>query len=103
MNIEPFNALGASPRDYAEYNGLMNEIRRERYPEDPPLTVENETRMLQSRPDFLDAQQWSVWQDGHMIGVGTIQVTRENITRTLTEIRGLDMWGAAPAFTKGAG
>jgi branched-chain amino acid transport system substrate-binding protein len=33
---------------------------------------------------------------------GPDKVTRENITRTLTEIRGLDMWGAAPAFTYGA-
>jgi ABC-type branched-subunit amino acid transport system substrate-binding protein len=33
---------------------------------------------------------------------GPDKVTRENITHTLTEIRGLDMWGAAPAFTYGA-
>lgn len=33
---------------------------------------------------------------------GPDRVTRENITRTLTEIRGLDMWGAAPAFSYGA-
>jgi ABC-type branched-subunit amino acid transport system substrate-binding protein len=33
---------------------------------------------------------------------GPDKVTRENITRTLTEIRGLDMWGAAPTFSYGA-
>jgi ABC-type branched-subunit amino acid transport system substrate-binding protein len=32
---------------------------------------------------------------------GPDKVTRENITHTLTEIRGLDMWGAAPVFTYG--
>lgn len=32
---------------------------------------------------------------------GPDKVNRENITRTLMEIRGLDMWGAAPAFTYG--
>jgi hypothetical protein len=32
---------------------------------------------------------------------GPDKVTRENITRTLTEVRALDMWGAAPAFTYG--
>ena len=32
---------------------------------------------------------------------GPDKVNRENIMRTLTEIRGLDMWGAAPAFTYG--
>jgi GNAT superfamily N-acetyltransferase len=83
MNIESFNALAASPREYAEYNALMNEIRRERFPEDPPLTVEDETRMLQSRPAFLDAQQWSVWEDEHMIGAGTAQVARENFNQHL--------------------
>ncbi|MDP3910952.1 MAG: ABC transporter substrate-binding protein [Gemmatimonadales bacterium] len=32
---------------------------------------------------------------------GPDKVTRENITRTLTEIRNLDMWGAAPPFSYG--
>ncbi len=83
MQIEPFTALAASPREYAAYNALMNSIRAERLPDDPPLTVDGETRLLQSRPAFVDARHWGAWDGGQMVAAGAALIAREAFNQHL--------------------
>lgn len=65
FSIEPFDTKGASQAEYAALNRHINHIRRERLPDDPPITLEERIQELQNIPPFADLKIWCAWDGGH--------------------------------------
>lgn len=61
MRLEPFSPKDATPREYEALNALMNRIRGERLPDDPPIPLDEDIRRWQHIPTFIDVFAWIVW------------------------------------------
>ncbi|MBI5876163.1 MAG: GNAT family N-acetyltransferase [Chloroflexi bacterium] len=81
MLIEPFDPRRADERTVAAYNALMNVIRDERFPNDPPFSAADERRQMESHLAFIDVWQWGAWAGERMIGAGTALVMRDDSNR----------------------
>lgn len=78
IQILPFDRLAASPPEYAAVNQLLNRIRLERLPDDPPIPLDQLINNLQSIPDFVDIKLWAAWlpDQREAVAFGNVAVMR---------------------------
>ena len=60
-SIHPFDPQSVSDAEWGALNALENAIRAERWPEDPPRTVEETRREIESLPGFIEVHAWAAW------------------------------------------
>ncbi len=80
MRIEQIDIRQATDAQIAALNALMNENRLERLPDDPPVTLDEDTRRYRNIPPVITVAQWLAWDDGALVGEGHTEVleTAEN-------------------------
>jgi GNAT superfamily N-acetyltransferase len=80
--IEPFNLAAASADEYRALSDLHNLIQAERFPNDPPVSVDERIRGWQSIPSFVAVRFWVLWDAAHTrivgAGRGDILLTGDN-------------------------
>jgi mycothiol synthase len=62
-DIFPMSITSASEKDYLALNSIINEVRKERQPDDPPIPVEETTSQMKNLPSFVDMRMWCVWNE----------------------------------------
>jgi GNAT superfamily N-acetyltransferase len=81
FEVSPFPKDSAKT-EYEALNNLLNSLRKERLPDDPPLPVEETISNLQTIPPFVDLQIWVVRLPGQndiiAMGDSVIMQTPEN-------------------------
>ena len=72
--ISQMNITEATISEYAALNKIINIVRKERQPDDPPLPLDETTNQMKNLPSFVDLKMWSVWNDDHseMIAMGNV-------------------------------
>ncbi|MCU0484830.1 MAG: GNAT family N-acetyltransferase [Anaerolineales bacterium] len=68
----------SSQVDYTALNQHINRIRRERYPDDPPIPVDETVQNLQSIPPFADLKLWAAWNadQNEIVALGHVVILR---------------------------
>jgi GNAT superfamily N-acetyltransferase len=61
--VEPLDLRAAGDRDYAALSALVNRIRAERLPDDPPIPLDEHIQEWQNIPPFVDMFNWVIWND----------------------------------------
>ncbi len=78
IQILPFDRKAASPSEYTAVNQLLNRIRLERLPDDPPIPLEQFINNMQSIPDFVDLRMWAAWlpEQSQAVALANVAVMR---------------------------
>ena len=92
MRIEPFDPKNASDLHYAALSTFRNRMRAERFPGDPPISLDERVRRWQSIPVFVGVQVWNVWrEDGsEIIAAGEVEFLHAAENRHLMDF-GIDV------------
>ncbi len=61
--IHPLIVKAASATEYFALNKIINTIRKERQPDDPPIPLEETTNQMKNLPTFVDLQMWCAWNE----------------------------------------
>jgi len=77
FQVRPFDK-NASQVEYAALNQHTNRIRSERYPDDPPIPVDETVQNLQSIPPFADLKLWAAWNadQNEIVALGDVVILR---------------------------
>jgi GNAT superfamily N-acetyltransferase len=67
LEIKPFNLRHASEAEYAALNVFQNQLRLERLPDDPPLSLQQDIAAAQNIPSFVDVVAWAVWEGERIV------------------------------------
>lgn len=72
--IEQMNFKEATDSEFAALNKIINIVRFERQPDDPPIPLNETTNQIKNLPSFVDLKMWSVWNEDHseMIAMGNV-------------------------------
>ncbi len=72
--IEQLNFKEATDSEFAALNKIINIVRFERQPDDPPIPLNETTNQIKNLPSFVDLKMWSVWNEDHseMIAMGNV-------------------------------
>ncbi len=72
--INLLNLKSASDEEYYALNKIINTVRYERLPDDPPLPLDETTNQMKNLPSFVDLKMWCVWNEDHseMIAMGNV-------------------------------
>ncbi|MBW6473281.1 MAG: GNAT family N-acetyltransferase [Anaerolineaceae bacterium] len=86
-NIQVINLKNASDEEYIALNKIINIIRKERQPDDPPIPLEETTNQLKNLPSFVDLKMWCVWNEDHseMIAQGNVGLMRTEENKHLAQ------------------
>lgn len=68
MRIEQIDIRQATDAQLAALNALTNETRLERFPDDPPISLEEDTRRWRNIPPVINVAEWLAWDDGALVG-----------------------------------
>jgi mycothiol synthase len=87
FQIQPFKARGATLKDYAALNRIINRIRLERLPNDPPMPMQELVQQMRNLPDFVDLQMWCIWDESHteIIAHGNVGLMQMKENRHLAQ------------------
>ncbi len=68
----------ASQAEYIALNRHTNRVRLERFPNDPPIPIEETIRNLQSIPPFADLRLWATWNadQDEIVALGNVIILR---------------------------
>jgi mycothiol synthase len=64
-SVRPFHPKDASDEEYLRLNELMDELRVEILPDDPPVKHEQRIRAWKNPPDFVDHSMQIAWNPEH--------------------------------------
>ena len=68
LQIKPFDFKNASDHEYAAMLTLVNRLRAEQLPDDPPIPLDEMVRGWRSLPSFETHYGWGVWRaDGSQV------------------------------------
>lgn len=62
-HLKTFDVRNASPATYAVYHAYASQMRQERLPDDPPLSLEAFVQTWRNVPDFVEVSTWTVWNE----------------------------------------
>lgn len=84
-SIHPFDPQSVTDAEWTALNALENAIRAERWPEDPPRTVEETRREIESLPDYIEVHAWAAWDPWPetMAALGYLMLMRNEANRHL--------------------
>ena len=63
VQVEPLALRTAGDREYAALSALVNRIRAERLPDDPPIPLDEHIQEWRNIPPFVDVFNWVMWND----------------------------------------
>jgi GNAT superfamily N-acetyltransferase len=70
MRLQSFTWRNASEAEYVAFNLFRNEMRREWYPDDPPIPLNEERSNMQHRPAVEMIEAWMLWHSSAIVGMG---------------------------------
>ncbi len=81
------NLKSASDEEYYALNKIINTVRYERQPDDPPIPLEETTNQLKNLPSFVDLKMWCVWNEdlSEMIAQGNVGLMRTEENKHLAQ------------------
>lgn len=87
INVNELSVKQASSKEYAAFNKIMNVVRKERQPDDPPIPLEETTNQMKNLPSFVDLKIWYVWNDNQteMVAQGNIGLMYTDNNRHLSQ------------------
>ncbi len=85
FDIRVLDRQNATEGEFASINRYANQIRAEAWPDDPPRTLEETIRELQSIPPFVDVSIWAVWDKDEIIASGNVAVLRTEENKHLAQ------------------
>lgn len=87
FQIQMIKARGASLDEYAALNRIINRIRLERLPDDPPMPMQELVQQMRNLPDFVDLKMWCVWDESHteIIAHGNVGLMQMKENRHLAQ------------------
>lgn len=86
IRIAPFNCSGATQGEYAALNLFSNQSRAERWPDDPPVPLDEDIRRLQHLPSMMAYWVWCAWRDSaNVIACGTVTLYRTDHNRHVVD------------------
>jgi GNAT superfamily N-acetyltransferase len=77
----------ASDKEYLALNKIINAVRYERQPDDPPIPLEETTNQLKNLPSFVNLKMWCIWNKDHseMIAQGNVGLMRTEENKHLAQ------------------
>ena len=77
VQIRPFDK-NASQVEYTALNRHTNRVRLERFPDDPPIPLDETIQNLQSIPSFADLNLWAAWSadQNEILALGDVVIMR---------------------------
>lgn len=87
IDVNELNVKKASSKEYAAFNKIINVVRKERHPDDPPIPLEETTIQMKNLPSFVDLKIWYVWNDDQteMVAQGNIGLMYTDDNRHLSQ------------------
>ena len=85
LRIEQFDWRHASTQAYAALNRFNNQTRAEVYPEDTPISLEEEMASWRNRPPTWVSELWVAWHGGEIVGTGRVFFRRAEDNRHVAE------------------
>lgn len=87
IDINELNVKNASSKEYAAFNKIINVVRKERQPDDPPIPLEETTNQMKNLPSFVELKTWYVWNEDQteMIAQGNIGLMYTDDNRHLSQ------------------
>jgi len=87
IDLNELNIKQASSKEYAAFNKIINVVRKERQPDDPPIPLEETTNQLKNLPSFVDLKMWCVWTEDHseMIAQGNVGLMHTDENKHLAQ------------------
>jgi mycothiol synthase len=85
VQIRPFDNQGATQAEYQALSQLVNRIRSERLPDDPPIPREELIQQMQNIPSFVDLKMWCAWQGAEIIAQGNMALMRTEENQHLAQ------------------
>jgi GNAT superfamily N-acetyltransferase len=77
LHIQPFERMEASPAEYAGLNKLINQMRKETHPDDPPIPLEETIQNIKTIPPIVEVKFWTAWTaEEEMVGYATATLYR---------------------------
>lgn len=77
IHIRPFERTEASPGEYAALNKLINQMRKESHPDDPPIPLEETIQNIKTIPPIVEVKFWTAWTaEEEMVGYATATLYR---------------------------
>ncbi len=76
LEIRPFDLRHASEAEYAAMNVFNNQMRLERLPDDPPLSLPQDIAMAQNIPAFVDVLAWGVSDGKRLVAEANVAFLR---------------------------
>jgi GNAT superfamily N-acetyltransferase len=77
LYMAPLDLKSAGPEEYAALSTFDNRMRAERFPDDPPVPLEEVINRCRNIPDFVDVTKAVVWSpDGAIIASGETVIVR---------------------------
>jgi len=85
--VNVLNVKNASSKEYAAFNKIINVVRKERQPDDPPIPLEETTNQMKNLPSFVDLKTWYIWNEDQteMIAQGNIGLMYTDDNRHLSQ------------------
>ena len=74
LEIVEFDPRSASEEDFRRLNAFSNRMHEERWPGDPPITLDQTIRDERGRPEFVEAKEWTVHRSGQKEVLATAAV-----------------------------
>ncbi len=83
--IDLFDWEHASPEEFVALNRFNNLARAEVYPDDPPMSLDEEIAIWRNRPSNWASQMWAAWRDADAVGTSRVYFRRAEDNRHLAE------------------
>ena len=85
--VNELNVKNASVKEYVAFNKVINVVRKERQPDDPPIPMEETTNQMKNLPSFVDLKTWYIWNEDQteMIAQGNIGLMYTDDNRHLSQ------------------
>jgi len=87
ISIYELNVKNASDHEYAALNRILNTVRKERQPDDPPIPLVETTNQMKNLPSFVDLRMWCVWNEDRteMLAQGNVGLINTDDNRHLSQ------------------
>jgi GNAT superfamily N-acetyltransferase len=72
LQIKPFDWRGASETEYVAFNAFRNAMRKEWFPDDPPIPLNEEINGMRHRPASDVIEAWMLWHETAIVGMAQI-------------------------------
>ena len=72
VQIRDFDPVGANDDAYAALNRHLNRTKAEKFPDDPPVPLEQTMAEYRNIPPFVTLQGWAGWDGGEIVATAVV-------------------------------